>query len=164
MNDEWYTPEYAVVPIVKYLKPCSTIWCPFDKADSKFVKTFSKRGFSVIHTHIEDGIDFFDLCVPDVDYIISNPPFSVMDKVLEKLFLISKPFAMLCNVEKIFGSSKRFGVLRYNPFELIIMSPRVNYISRDGVRRNNPTFQSGYVCSGICQKQINFEEVERRIT
>lgn len=28
-SDEYYTPAYAVYPILKYLKPNSTIWCPF---------------------------------------------------------------------------------------------------------------------------------------
>ena len=30
-NDEYYTPSYAVYPIIKYLKQGSTVWCPFDK-------------------------------------------------------------------------------------------------------------------------------------
>ena len=47
-NDEYYTPAYAVEPIVKYIKPHSTIWCPFDKADSQFVKVFQQNGFNVI--------------------------------------------------------------------------------------------------------------------
>jgi hypothetical protein len=29
--DETYTPYYAVDPIIKYLKPNTTVWCPFDK-------------------------------------------------------------------------------------------------------------------------------------
>ena len=29
-NDEYYTPAYAVYPIMKKLKPNSKIWCPFD--------------------------------------------------------------------------------------------------------------------------------------
>ncbi len=29
-NDEFYTPVYAIEPLIKYLKPGSTIWCPFD--------------------------------------------------------------------------------------------------------------------------------------
>ena len=29
-NDEYYTPSYAVYPIIKYLKQGSTVWCPFD--------------------------------------------------------------------------------------------------------------------------------------
>jgi len=27
-NDEYYTPAYAVRPILKYLKPNAKIWCP----------------------------------------------------------------------------------------------------------------------------------------
>lgn len=30
-SDEVYTPEYAVKPILKYIKPNQVIWCPFDK-------------------------------------------------------------------------------------------------------------------------------------
>ena len=37
-NDEFYTPKYAVTPILKYIKPNSNIWCPFDNKDSNFYK------------------------------------------------------------------------------------------------------------------------------
>ena len=40
-NDEFYTPEYAIDPIVKYIPEGSRIWCPFDTAESLFVKRFS---------------------------------------------------------------------------------------------------------------------------
>ena len=39
-SDEVYTARYAVIPIEKYLKPNSTIWCPFDMEDSEYVKYF----------------------------------------------------------------------------------------------------------------------------
>ena len=29
-SDEVYTPDYAVYPILKYIKKGSIIWCPFD--------------------------------------------------------------------------------------------------------------------------------------
>lgn len=29
-NDEFYTPSYAIKPIMKYIKSNSVIWCPFD--------------------------------------------------------------------------------------------------------------------------------------
>lgn len=57
-NDEYYTPEYAVLPIIKYLKPNSTIWCPFDEDSSNFVKVFKENGFNVINGHIFTGQDF----------------------------------------------------------------------------------------------------------
>lgn len=52
-NDEYYTPAYAVEPIIKYLTPNSTIWCPFDKADSQYVKVFQQNNFNVVYGHIE---------------------------------------------------------------------------------------------------------------
>lgn len=35
--------------------------------------------------------------VPDCDYIISNPPYSLKGEVLKQLYEIGKPFAMLVN-------------------------------------------------------------------
>lgn len=73
-NDEFYTPEYAITPILKYIKPKSIIWCPFDEECSLFVKEFKKNNHKVIATHINTGTDFFDCQIPDCNYIISNPP------------------------------------------------------------------------------------------
>lgn len=43
-SDEWYTPVEAVKPIMKYVKPHSIIWCPFDTEESNFVKLFKEGG------------------------------------------------------------------------------------------------------------------------
>ena len=43
-NDEFYTPVYAIEPLIKYLKPGSTIWCPFDTEESNFVKIVGGGG------------------------------------------------------------------------------------------------------------------------
>lgn len=58
-NDECYTPEYAIKPIVKYIKSNSRIWCPFDTLESNYVKILSAAGHDVYHSHINDGQDFF---------------------------------------------------------------------------------------------------------
>ena len=50
-NDEYYTPEYAVRPIIRFLKPNSTVWCPFDTEESEYVKVLKNEGFKVVHTH-----------------------------------------------------------------------------------------------------------------
>lgn len=93
-DDEWYTPREAVEPIIKYLKPNSTIWCPFDKVDSEFVKVLSENGFKVIYSHIDLGQDFFKMNfdLSSVDYIISNPPYSKKTEVLEHLYKLNRPF------------------------------------------------------------------------
>ena len=51
--------------------------------------------FLVIYSHIKMGQDFFLMEVPECDYIISNPPYSQKGRVLERLYEIGKPFAML---------------------------------------------------------------------
>lgn len=45
-NDEYYTPHYAIKPIIKYIPEGSKIWCPFDTEDSLFVKDFIGGGIA----------------------------------------------------------------------------------------------------------------------
>lgn len=57
-NDEFYTPGYAIDPIIKYIKKPAKVWCPFDTEESQFVKKLRQNGNTVIATHIKDGNDF----------------------------------------------------------------------------------------------------------
>ena len=94
-NDEYYTPPILVGVILPYVKKNSTIWCPFDTAESEFVIQLENEGHTVIHSHIIDGYDFFELLPPTCDYIISNPPFSRKNDVFKRLFKMGIPFAMV---------------------------------------------------------------------
>jgi hypothetical protein len=160
-NDEFYTPIYAIEPILKYIKPYSTIWCPFDEEQSLFVKRFREEGYEVIATHINTGTDFFDCEIPECDYIISNPPYSCKGDVLQRLFDIGKPFAMLVGVVGLFESQKRFEMFARNDFEILYMNRRVAYFKSYEEQKPslNPPFSSVYLCKGILPKQICFEEI-----
>ena len=157
-NDEYYTPEYAVYPIISRLKPMSTVWCPFDKDNSSYVKVLKEYGFNVVNGHIETGQDFFTVPVPECDYIISNPPFSRKVDVLDRLFDIGKPFAMLLGDGGLFGSKRKFEMFKNNKFELLIPNKRVAYIEKDSGLKNSPPYLSIYVCSKLLDKQIVFDE------
>ena len=162
-NDEYYTPSYAVYPIMKYLKEGSTIWCPFDKEESNFVQVFKKEGFKVIYGHIETGQDFFKVKVPECDYIISNPPYSLKGEVFKRLYDIGKPFAMLINFQGIFDHKNRFEMFKNNRTEMLWLSPRVNYIKQGDYKASGVPFQSGYLCSGIFKEQLNFEYLDKSL-
>ena len=56
-NDECYTPDYGVTPILKYIPKDAKVWCPFDTAESEFVKQISQT-HSVEYSHIDEGKDF----------------------------------------------------------------------------------------------------------
>lgn len=94
-NDEFYTPVYAIKPIEKYLKEKSKILCPFDTEQSNFCKYLRKKGHEVICTHLSDGHDFFKLKRANVDYIVSNPPYSKKNRSIRKVVRVRYTF---CNV------------------------------------------------------------------
>lgn len=162
-NDEFYTPEYAVKPILKYVEPGKIVYCPFDTEDSIFVKQFKNHGCVVRHSHISDGKNFFDLSFEGADYIISNPPYSLKGEVLQKLFESGKPFAMLLGVVGLFESQKRFNMFKNNEFEIMYLNKRVAYFKdyKEQKPSLNPPFSSVYLCSKMLPKQIVFEEIEK---
>ena len=168
-NDEFYTPKYAIEPILKYIPKGSKVWCPFDTEESLFVKMIRGSGSSVQCTHIFNGTDFMEdteytnNIIQNCDYIISNPPYSIKGQVFERLFKIGKPFAMLVGVVGLFESQKRFEMFRDNKFEIMYMNRRVSYFKdyADLKPALNPPFSSVYLCSGMLPQQIMFETINK---
>jgi len=150
-----------VQPIIKYIKSGSTIWCPFDTENSNYVKVLQNSGFQVIYGHISTGQDFFSVEVPKCDYIISNPPYSKKGAVFNRLYEIGIPFAMLINFQGIFDNRERFELFRNHRVEMMWLSPRVNYIKQDDYSASGVPFQSGYLCSGICEHQLEYEYIHK---
>ena len=96
------------------------------------------------------------------DIIISNPPYSLKNQVLARLYAIGKPFAMLINFQGIFDSRERFRLFKENRVEMLWLSPRVAYMTEGRQPRQGVPFQSGYLCSGICENQLEFEYLDRQ--
>ena len=168
-NDEFYTPKYAIEPLLKYIPSGSKVWCPFDTEQSLFYKVLKDHGCEVKVTHLSAGKDFFvsedtnkysDWC----DYIISNPPYSLKAEVFARLFEIGKPFAMLVGVVGLFESQKRFTMFKENEFEIMYFDKRVAYFKdyNDEKPSLNPPFSSVYLCSKILPKQIVFENINKQ--
>lgn len=151
-NDERYTPPMLVEPILKYIKPESTIWCPFDTINSEFVRILIDNGHHVVYTHIDNGQDFFEIEPPEhCDYIISNPPFSLKKQVMERLYELDIPFAMLMNIEclnyQVIGN---FFYEKNSDIQLLIVDKKVSF---DG---NTSSFNTSYFCRNILPKDLIF--------
>lgn len=157
-NDERYTPQILVYPIMKFLKKGSTIWCPFDTENSEFVITLKENGYKVLFSHISLGQDFFTYePKEEYDYIISNPPFSLKLKVFDRLYKLNKPWAMLMNLECL--NYQIVGQFFLNKeFQLLLVDKKVSF---DG---NTSSFNSSYFCSNLLPKQIIVEHLEHNNT
>lgn len=162
ISDEWYTEEKDVNIIIPYLlkRGYKTILCPFDNENSNFVKVLKNNGFNVTYSHIDMGKDFFNITDFDqYDCVVSNPPFSKRDNILQQLFTVNIPFALILNVNGIFDSKKRFEMLKNNSFEILVPKGRMRFYN-DEIRRSYPTFQSVYLCHDVLPKQICFVEYD----
>ena len=68
---------------------------------------------------------------------------------------------MLINFQGIFDSQKRFQMFKGHRVEMLWLSPRVAYMTEQGRLRRGVPFQSGYLCSGICENQLEFECLDK---
>lgn len=153
-KDEYYTPKILVEPILKYIKPNSTIWCPFDVEESEFVILLKEAGHNVIYSHIWLGQDFFEY-EPNIeyDYIISNPPFTRKLEVFERLYSLNKPFAMVMGLP-ILNYQEVGNFFLDKELQLLIVDKKVSF---DG---NTASFNNSYFCYKVLPKDLMFASLE----
>lgn len=157
-KDEYYTPQILVKPILKYLKPHSVVWCPFDTENSEFVILLKEQGHKVIYSHICLGQDFFNYEPKEhYDYIISNPPFTKKLEVFKRLYKLNKPFAMICGLP-ILNYQEIGKFFLDKKLQLLIVDKKVSF---DG---NTASFNNSYFCYNILPQDIIFEHLEHNNT
>ena len=158
-SDEVYTPAYAVKPILQYVDKNLTVWCPFDEEDSEYVKLLKKNGNKVIATHIFNGQDFFEYEPEEYDIIISNPPFSIKDKILKRLNELNKPYAILLPLPTLQGQ-KRFNDLQNT--QALIFDKRINFFKNKETKeiQKGVAFASIYICKDFLPKDLIFAKLE----
>lgn len=100
LKDEWYTPVDIVFKMLKEFPPNKgdTIICPFDTAASNFVKILKNQGYHVIY----GVMDFLEKDY-EFDYLITNPPFSIKDEVIDRCVEMGKPSVLVIPVDALGG-------------------------------------------------------------
>ena len=156
-NDECYTPDYGVEPILKYITEGDIVWCPFDKEDSQFVIQISKQN-KVIRSHIDIGQDFFDYEPHAWDIIVSNPPFTNKRKFFERALSFNKPFALIMTNTWLNDSAPK-QLFKDKDLQLLMFDKRMKFVSPDGRDNDKITFSSSYYCWNFLPKQIIMEEL-----
>lgn len=163
-GDEQLTPAKTVellLPYIQHLRG-KTIWCPFDKDDSQFVKVLRADGFKVVNSHIEYGQDFFEYEPEQWDVIISNPPYHNKRAYWERCLNFGKPFALLLPVN-IFSDSVINVTMRERERELCLLIPSRRtkfYNAKTGEIGKQPTFKAAYFGVGIFKQQLILADLE----
>lgn len=132
-SDEWYTPIEVVRFIETLVDKSKKIICPFDTEKSNFVKIFNNS--------IHNITDFMEKDY-EYDVCITNPPFSLRDKVIRKCLDNKKDLIIIFPENAIF-SVTFYNLLNDYKFNYKIYSPKKRiYFIDDKGNQNRPNFHS----------------------
>jgi hypothetical protein len=138
-SDEWYTNQETVDLCWKLLdvETNDKLCFPFDSAESLFVKKAIENNHSVIY-----GIDdFIGSSNYDFDKLLTNPPFSQKDKVIETVYAYNKPSCLVLPMDSL-GGVKRHSMYANNAPSVYLPTRRINYFDQDWVKRPGANFHS----------------------
>lgn len=122
---------------------------------------FPRGGYNVVRSHIDEGKDFFTYEPEEYDVIVSNPPFSLKDKILQRLYELDKPFAILLPLNSLQGKS------RYKYFkqgiQLLSFDQRVGYhnLEHMDIPVEGSPFATAYFCRDILPRDLIVEKLNK---
>lgn len=150
-TDEWYTPLHIVLKCYELLKVRykSTILCPFDTDKSEFVQWGQKTNNTVLY-----GMrDYLDKSY-EHDYMITNPPFSIKDKVIEKVLKEGKPTALVLPLDSLGGVRRHKMWSFYGYPSVYIPAKRMKFIDGTGQNRDRISFHSIIMLLNVGKSEI----------
>ena len=119
-NDKVYTPVDLCKKIIDYFKPSGLILEP-----CKGTGNFSNLLNGCDYCEIDEGIDFFDYQKENVNWIITNPPYSKIKKFLLKSYEIkTKNIVYVVPINHILGLKARLNDMKkygYSIKEIILI-------------------------------------------
>ena len=137
-NDEYYTPKHVWEDILHLLPKDKVIWEAF-YGNGQSGKDLRSLGLKVIH----NDEDFFEH--DRGDYCLSNPAFSIIPKILERLVKLNKPFILIMPASKLNTQYFRKLFKGDDDLQLIIPKKRIHFIT-PGISKSSCWFDCNYYC------------------
>jgi len=113
-NDKVMTPLLLAQDIVNYFNPFGQKCLEPCKGTGNFVTAFENISINPEWCEIDEGIDFFEFD-KKVDWIITNPPYSILSNFLEHCVNVSDNVVFLCLGNALFFK-KRIRIIKHANF------------------------------------------------
>jgi hypothetical protein len=138
-SDEWYTDaETAKLAISLLAMPNkSSVMLPFDGELSQFRIQLEAAGHLVTY-----GIRDWLQAEYEYDYLITNPPFSLKDKVIEKVLKSGKKSTLILPLDSLGGVKRHQMYREYGYPHIYIPTRRIAYFDEYGIKRQGASFHS----------------------
>lgn len=163
-SDLCQTPPYAIEPLTPYLFYDWTIWEPAC-GDGLLVDALrnGKHRYSerqLIAGDIQSGQNFFDYEPDSWDCLVTNPPYSIKYRFLERCYQLGKPFALLVPVETL-GAKQAQALFKEYGLEIMLLDQRVDFkMPRAGWGGSSSQFPVMWLCWHILPEPIMFGSIE----
>jgi hypothetical protein len=142
-TDNWMTPKSAWENIKHLIPADKTLWEAF-YGDGTSGTHLKELGFNTIH----ENIDFF---LNDMgDLVVSNPPFSLIKEVLQRLVVLDKPFILILPSSRINTQYFR-NIFKDKRIQVIIPEKRIQFIKMPFDPKNGKS--CNFDCFYYCYKQ-----------
>lgn len=153
--DNCYSPPYAINPIIPFLRNKSAWECA--QGTGNFVRKINQHyGSFCFGTDISNGCDFFEY-IPkeEFDVIVTNPPFGLKYKFIERCYQLGKPFALLMPLE-VLGAAVAQRMFEKNGIEIIFLSPRIGFKMPRKGWLCSPQFPTAWFCWKLVGKETSY--------
>lgn len=148
--DECGTPDYAIEAITPYLPPRLWETAP---GEELMVRALRRRGFDVVY----GPWDFFKVTglMPDVDCLITNPPYSIKYEWIRHTLSFGKPAALLLPLESL-GAMAFWNAANQRVPSILIVTPRINFkMPNKGWNTGGAQFPIAWFCWGLDMPPIS---------
>tara|TARA_R110000824_G_scaffold141620_3_gene308351 strand:- start:467 stop:979 length:513 start_codon:yes stop_codon:yes gene_type:complete len=141
-DDDYETTEKILKDLIPYLEPNKIIYDPF------FCEGFIKEEWNKLsYICINNKVDAFEKVDFDFDYLITNPPFSCKQKVLDLCLSYDKPFMVLLPIDTL-GS--KWIKPYFDKLQFIIPNGRYNFYKKSQKdKKSSSWFDTMWICYKI---------------
>jgi len=153
-SNDFQTPPQALNPLLPFLKKDWLIWeCASGKGN--LVDGLNSEGFLAVGTDILTGQDFLSWKPERFDCIVTNPPFSLKEKFLERAYFLGKPFVFLLPLTTLEGKTRQALMQMYG-VEIILFDKRINFETPSG-KGSGSWFATAWFTNGLnIGKELTF--------
>jgi hypothetical protein len=162
--DNFQTPASALDCLLPYLSRSWIIWEPAC-GKCNLVYGLEDKGYMAFGTDIvrRPSEDFLTMkMLREVDFICTNPPFSIKEKFLARCYELGKPFALLMPITT-FDSRERRKLFHRHGIQIILPNGRVNFETPNG-KGSSSWFYTAWFTNGLnLPSQLNFHGLEAEL-
>lgn len=146
--DQYETPEWATVAVMRHLLPGMKIWepaCGSGKMAQALIKYGGLCASPVDGTDIQMGVDFLKCDRKNYDAIITNPPYKLATEFVEHALKLMEPrgiVAMLLRTDFDHAKSRRHLFADHSAFaKKLVLTKRIQWFEDS---KSSPSFNHAW--------------------